>query len=195
MRNIIKKYLIEGDAITAWLILKAPLLMAFIYSFQAVKMDQQGIITTVFFFPYVFFIFKNLWLEVLHEELLSKLKFESGLEIEVNRKLFRITRFMIAALAIAEMYLIPAVMNSPSRPSLSDIPIMVFVSIALILTFSLFIFQFRFARHVGNLLHVLETKRKLEPIMKYSNAHRLRMSNPIVFRKYHDRIKSILKKV
>lgn len=192
MRNLIKKYTIEGDALTAWLILKTPLLVAFIYSFQAIKMSQQGIITTVFFFPYVFLIFKNLWLEVLHEELLSKLKFDSGLEVEVNRKLFRITRFIIAALAIAEMYLIPVVMNVSSAPSLSDIPMMFLVAVALVLTLSIFIFQFRFTNHIGKLLHVLESKRKFDPIKEFVGNHRQRMWNPIVFRKYHDRIKSVL---
>ncbi len=194
--------MIEGDALTAWLILKAPLLVAFIYSFQAVKWNQQGITTTVFFFPYVFLLFKNLWLEVLHEELLSKLKFafpagrqESWLEIEVNKKLFRITRFIIAALAIAELYLIPAVMNSPSRPSLSDIPVMMLVAVALVLTLSLFIFQHRFAKHIAKLLHVLETKRKFDQLKEFDKNHSMRIWSPVAFRKCHHRIKSILKKV
>lgn len=195
MRNIIKKYLIEGDALTAWLILKAPFLVAFIYSFQAIKGNHQGIITSVFFFPYVFLLFKNLWLEVLHEELLSKLKIESGLEIVLHKKLFKITRLTIAALAVAEMFLIPPVLNSPASPNLSDIPVMMIVVVALIFTGALFLLQIRFTNHIGKLMHVLETKRKFDPIKELNKTHRLKILNPVAFKKSHDRIKSILKKV
>ncbi len=187
--------MIDGDALTAWLILQAPFLVAVIYSFQAVRGDQQGIITVVFFFPYVFLLFKNLWMEVLHEELLSKLKFESGLEINLLRRLLKIARFAIAALAVAEMFLLPLIMNSPTRPSLSDIPLMILVTVALVFTLAIFLLQIRFANHIGKLLYVLETKRKFDPIKEFDINHSLKILNPFAFRKCHDRIKSILKKV
>jgi len=194
--------MIEGDALTAWLILKAPLLAAFIYSFQAIKGDQQGIITTVFFFPYVFLLFRNLWLEVLHEELLSKLKFampagrqDSGLEIEQIRKLFKITRLTIAALAVAEMFLIPLVMNAPSKPGISDIPVMMLIAVAILFTGAIFILQIRFANHIGKLMHVLETKRKFDPLKEFNISHSLKILNPVAFSKCHYKIKIILKKV
>lgn len=194
MRDLIKKYMIEGDAITAWLIMKAPFLVALIYSFMAVRGDQQAIWVTLFFYPYVYLLIKNLWLEIVHAELLTKLKIESGLEIEVIKKLFRVTRFSIAVLGAAEIFLVPVLLNLPGSPKLSDIPLMMLTSFALVGTLSLFFFQVKFAYHIGKLLYVVETKRKFDPLKEMNSKHRIKILNPVAFKKYHNRIKSVLKK-
>ncbi|MGE0638357.1 MAG: hypothetical protein AB7P01_18090 [Bacteroidia bacterium] len=193
MKELIKKYMIEGDAITAWLIMKAPFLVALIYAFFAVKGDMQAVWVALFFFPCVYLLIKNLWLEIVHAELLTKLKTESGLEIEVIKKLFRITRFSIAVLGAAEIFLVPVLLNLPGSPKLSDIPLMMLTSLALIGTLSLFFFQVRFTYHIGKLLHVVETKRKFDPLKELNSEHRIRILNPVAFKKYHERIKKILK--
>ncbi len=183
----------EGDALTAWLLLKAPLFVALIYSYQLVKGDLNAIMITVFFFPYVFLMLRNLWLEILHHELLQKLKFDSGLETDVIKKLFMITRFLIVILAIIELYLIPQLMNLPSRPTLSDIPLMILTTIVLILTPALFLWQIRFRVHTGRLLHVVETGKKFDQLKELDNDYRIKFLNPAAFAKYHARIKKVLK--
>lgn len=194
MKELIKKYMIEGDAITAWLIMKAPILVALIYAFFAVKGDRQAIWVALFFFPYVYLLIKNLWLEIVHAELLAKLKIDSGLEIELTTKLFRITRFSIAVLGAIEIFLVPVLLDLPGSPKLTDIPLMILTSLALVGTLSLFFFQVRFTYHTGKLLYVIETKRKFDPLKELNSEHRIRILNPVAFKKWHDRIKSILKK-
>jgi hypothetical protein len=194
MRNLIKKYMIEGDAITAWLIMKAPFLVALIYAFFAVKGDMQAIWVALFFFPYVYLLIKNLWLEIVHAELLTKLKTDSGLEIELTNKMFRMTRFSIAVLGAIEIFLVPVLLNLPGSPKLTDIPLMILTSLALVGTLSLFLFQVRFTYHIGKLLHVVETKRKFDPLKELNREHRIKILNPVAFKKSHDRIKSVLKK-
>lgn len=193
--------MIEGDAITAWLIMKAPFLVALIYAFFAVKGDMQAIWVALFFFPYVYLLIKNLWLEIVHAELLTKLKIampagrqDSGLEIELTNKMFRITRFSIAVLGAIEIFLVPVLLDLPGSPKLTDIPLMILTSLALVGTLSLFLFQVRFTYHIGKLLHVVETKRKFDPLKELNNEHRIKILNPLAFKKYHDRIKSVLKK-
>jgi len=184
--------MITGDALTAWLILKAPLPVAIVYLYMAVKGDRQAILITVFFFPYVFLLIKNLWLEIVHAELVTKLKFDSGLEIEVNKKLFKITRFGIVACAVAELYVIPYILNVSGAPSLSDIPVMIVVALVLIFTIAVFFWQIRFAIHTGRLLHVLETKRKFDMLKEPGKNHRIKMASPGAFSKGHKRIKSVI---
>ena len=195
MRSLVKKYLVDGDATTAWLIMKAPFLVAVIYLVPFLRGDRQALLITLFFFPYVFLLFKNLWLEILHDELLKKLKTESGLEIELTQKLFRITRFTIAGLSVAELYLVPKLLESPARPTFSDIPIIFLATVTLILTLAVFFMQVRFAFHTGKLLRVIETKRKYDPQKETNSVHKLRTLNPVAFRKTHERIKILLKKV
>jgi hypothetical protein len=193
--------MIEGDAITAWLIMKAPFVVALIYAYFAIKGDRQAILVTIFFFPYVYLLIKSLWLEIVHAELFTKLKTampagrqESGLEIDVIKKLFRITRFSIAILGVAEIFLIPVLLNLPGSPKLSDIPLMILTSFALVGTLSLFFFQVKFTYHISKLLYVVETKRKFDPAKELNSEHRIRILNPVAFKKSHDRIKSVLKK-
>lgn len=186
--------MIEGDAITAWLIMKAPFLVALIYTFFAVKGDMQAVWVALFFFPYVYLLIKNLWLEIVHTELLKKLEIESGLEIELTNKLIRITRFSIAVLGAIEIFLVPVLLDLPGSPKLSDIPLMILTSLALVATVSLFLFQVRFTYHIGKLLHVVETKRKFDPLKELNSEHRIRILNPVAFKKCHERIKSVLKK-
>ncbi len=194
MHELIKKYIIEGDAITAWLIMKSPFLVALIYALFAVKGDMQAIWVALFFFPYVYLLIKNLWLEIVHAELLTKLKIESGLEIESNKKMFRVTRFSIAILGAIEIFLVPVLLDLPGSPQLSDIPLMILTSLALVGTLSLFLFQIRFSYHIGKLLYVLETKRKFDPFKEINSNHVIKTLNPVAYKKYHDRIKSVLKK-
>ncbi len=201
MRDLIKKHMIEGDAITAWLIMKVPFVVALIYAYFSVRGDRQAILVTLFFFPYVYLLIKNLWLEIVHTELLTKLKIampagrqESGLEIDVIKKLFRITRFLIAILGAAEIFIVPVLLNLPGSPKLTDIPLMILTSLALVGTLSLFFFQVKFAYHIGKLLYVVETKRKFDPLKEVNSEHRIRILNPVAFKKSHDRIKSVLKK-
>lgn len=194
MKELIKKHMIEGDALASWLIMKAPFLVALFYAFFAVKGDMQAIWVALFFFPYVYLLIINLWLEIVHAELLAKLKTESGLEVEVIKKLFRGTRFSIAVLGAAEIFLVPVLLNLPGSPKLSDIPLMIFTSLALIGTLSLFFFQVKFRYHIGKLLYVVETKRKFDPTKELNSEHRINILNPVAFKKCHDRIKSVLKK-
>ena len=189
MKELIKKHMIEGDALTSWLIMKVPFLVALFYAFFAVKGDMQAIWVALFFFPYVYLLIINLWLEIVHAELLAKLKTESGLEIEVIKKLFRGTRFSIAVLGAAEIFLVPVLLNLPGSPKLSDIPLMIFTSLALIGTLSLFFFQVKFRYHIGKLLYVVETKRKFDPTKELNSEHRINILNPVAFKKCHERIK------
>ncbi len=117
-----------------------------------------------------------------------------NVDIEVIKKLFRITRFSIAVLGAAEIFLVPVLLNLPGSPKLSDIPLMILTSFALIGTLSLFFFQVKFSYHIGKLLYVVETKRKFDPLTELNSEHRITMLNPVAFKKCHDRIKSVLKK-
>ncbi len=155
---------------------------------------MQAIWVALFFFPYVYLLIKNLWLEIVHAELLTKLKTDSGLEIELTNKMFRMTRFSIAVLGAIEIFLVPVLLNLPGSPKLTDIPLMILTSLALVGTLSLFLFQVRFTYHIGKLLHVVETKRKFDPLKELNREHRIKILNPVAFKKSHDRIKSVLKK-
>lgn len=187
--------MIDGDALTAWLILKAPVLVALIYLVLAIRGNQQAILITIFFFPFVFLLIKNLWLEVVHDELLKKLKIESGLEIELNKKLLRISRLSIVVLSIVQLFLFPKALDLYGKSGWAQVALILPVAVVLIITIGIFLLQLQFTFHIGKLILVLETNRKYNPYKEKNRKHRLEMINPVSFRKYHDRIKSIFKKM
>lgn len=192
MRALIKKYLIESDPLTAWLLLKAPVLAALFYWIWFFSGNKEAIGVALFFFPYVFLLFKNLWFEVLHDELLKKLKIESGLETEQIRKLLRILRIGIAALGIAELFILPVAYKLQVKSNSETFLIIFAIGLLLIFTVSAFLFQIRFSHHIGQLLNVVESGRKFNREKEAKNNHRLKTMNYKAFRKAQERIKKVL---
>lgn len=187
--------MIEGEPLTAWLILKAPLIVALIYLYQVVKGNQQAILITVFFFPYVFLLVRNLWLEIVFYELLHRLKNEPAPETATVKKLFTYTRIGIAVMAVGFVFLFPAALENYGKRNQEEILLIIILSLFLIFTVSAFLFQLRFRFEIGKLIYQLSTKKKVDLKHALDNKYRLHLLNPVAFIKSHKQINSLLKKV